>query len=163
VLCFRHGGVPFILMLVSATLVGCDLVYPEVAVVNKTSDPILIKNLSFNGCVWDTVLANDVATSPGRCLPGEDHIHFQKLDAEEYCQEQAQDGTLAGVCPCDGGVAASRDGGISEGLVNTVPTWFNYQTVTVKKVDYGNFYLFEITLDDMEQDFSVAGPYGHGH
>ena len=144
-----------------ATLVGCDLAYPEVAVVNRTADPVLLKNPAFNGCVWNVVLANGEATSPGRCLPGEDHVHFQKLDAAEYCQEQATDGTLPGVCPCDGGVRSSRDGGIQEGLVNAVPTWFNYQTVSVKTVGYGHFYLFEIALDDMEQDFSVPGPYGH--
>jgi hypothetical protein len=142
-------------------LTGCDLDYPEVAVVNRTQDPILLKNPSFGGCVWNTVLANGAATSPGRCLPGDDHVHFQKLDAAEYCAEQAADGTLPGVCPCDGGVEASRDGGIQEGLVNAVPTWFNYQTVSVRHASYGQFYLFEITLDDMEQDFSVPGPYGH--
>jgi hypothetical protein len=28
-------------------------------------------------------------------------------------------------------------------------------------VDYGDFVIFTLTRDDMEQDFSVAGPYGH--
>jgi hypothetical protein len=163
VLCLDHrdNRARFLCVLVSALLAGCDLGYPEVAIVNQTADPILIKNPSFNGCIWSTVLANGLATSPGRCLPGDDHVHFQKLNAEAYCQEQTEDGTLAGVCPCDGGVASSRDGGIIDGLVNAIPTWFNYQTITVKHVGYGRFYLFEITPDDMEQDFSVPGPYGH--
>ncbi len=100
---------------------GCDLEYPEVAVVNNTAEYILIKNPSFNGCVWNTVLAYGAATSPGRCLPGDDHVHFQKFDAQEYCQDQAKDGTLPGVCPCDGGVAISPDGGVDQGLVNAVP------------------------------------------
>jgi hypothetical protein len=157
----RRMSSAFAFMLVSGVLAGCDLANPEVAIVNRTADPVLLKNPSFNGCIWNTVLATGDATSSGRCLPGNDHVHFQKLDVEAYCQEQAIDGTLAGVCPCDGGVASSQDGGIIEGLVNAIPTWFNYQTVTIKHVGYGQFYLFEITPDDMEQDFSVPGPYGH--
>ena len=149
--------------LLATALSGCDLEYPEVVVVNQTKDQILVKNPSFNGCVWSTVLAYGAATSPGRCLPGDDHVHFQKFDAAEYCQAQAADGTLAGICRCDGGVIeAAPDSGIDPGLVNTVPTWFNYQTISTKHVDYGEFRIFEITLDDMEQDFSVPGPYGHG-
>jgi len=158
----RHPG-RILSAVVAVALAGCDLNYPEIAVVNRTADPVLLKNPSFNGCVWNTVLANGAATSPGRCLPGDDHVHFQKLDAAKYCEEQAADGTLPGICPCDGGVRAPSDGGIQEGLVNSVPTWFNYQTISVKHVGYGQFCLFEITLDDMEQDFSVPGPYGHGH
>jgi hypothetical protein len=146
-----------------AAVSGCDLDYPEVVVANRTQNTILVKNASFNGCVWEVVLPNGTTTSPVRCLPGSDHVHFQKYDAAKYCQEQAKDGSLPGVCSCDGGSPTHNDGAAMEGTVNTVPTWFNYQTVTVKNVDYGHFYLFEITLDDMEQDFSVPGPYGHGH
>ena len=149
--------------LIATALSGCDLEYPEVVVVNQTKDQMLVKNPSFNGCIWSTVLAYGAATSPGRCLPGDDHVHFQKFDAEEYCQEQAADGTLAGICRCDGGaIEAAPDGGVDSGLVNTVPTWFNYQTISTKHVDYGEFRIFTITLDDLEQDFSVPGPYGHG-
>jgi hypothetical protein len=110
------------------TLAGCDLAYPEVVVVNGTAAQVQLRNLSFNGCAWDTVLAQGEATSPGRCLPGEDRVHFEKFDA---------------------------------GKVSDVPTWFAYQTVTVHRVDYGEFHVFEVTVDDMEQDFSVPGPYGH--
>jgi hypothetical protein len=149
-------------VLVAAALTGCDLSYPEIVVVNQTSDRVLIKNPSFNGCLWSTVLAYGSATSPGRCLPGEDRVHFQKLDAQAYCQEQAADGTLAGICACDGGVAPG-DGDIDPGLVNALPTWFNYQTVALEHVEYGQFRIFEIRLDRIEQDFSVPGPYGHGH
>ena len=149
--------------LIATALSGCDLEYPEVVVENQTKDQMLVKNPSFNGCIWSTVLAYGAATSPGRCLPGDDHVHFQKFDAQEYCQQQAADGTLSGICLCDGGVIeASPDGGVDSGLVNTVPTWFNYQTISIYHVDYGQFRIFEITLDDMEQDFSVPGPYGHG-
>jgi len=137
-------------------LAACELAYPEVAIVNKTAELVELRKLSFNGCVWDTVLAFGETTAVGRCLPGVDRVHFEKLDAAAYCREQARDGTIAGVCPCDGGV---RDAG--SGLVNAVPTWFAYQTVSNHDVGSGEFRVIEVTLDDTEQDFSVPGPYGH--
>jgi hypothetical protein len=140
---------------------GCDVAYPEVAIVNRTSERILIENLSFSGCVWDQVLAFEDATSPGRCLPGKDRIHFRKLDLETYCLQQAEDGTLAGVCRCEPSQDPAPHNDTDPGLTNEEPTWFNYQTISTKRVDYGSFHLFEITADDMEQDFSVPGPYGH--
>lgn len=121
--------------LLGSLLSACELVYPEVAVVNLADEQILIKDVSFNGCVWDEVLAYGEATPPGRCLPGEDKIHFKRLNTATYCQEQAED--------------------------ETAPNWFNYQTVSVKQAGHDGFHLFEISLDDMEQDFSVPGPYGH--
>lgn len=138
---------------------ACEYQYPEVAVVNETDQHILIRNVSFSGCLWDTVLAFGTATSPDRCLPGEDRIHLQKFDAAEYCNEQAQDGTIPGICPCDGG--GVPEGGVDPGLVNTEPLWFNYQTKATRHVDYGDFRVFRVRLDELEQDFSVPGPYGH--
>ena len=138
---------------------GCDVAYPEVVVVNQTDEHILIKNPSFNGCVWDGVFAFEDATPPGRCLAGEDRVHFQKHDAKSYCREQAEDRTLDDVCLCPGDPAA--DAGVDTALIDEEPRWFNYQTLSVRRVDYGDFRVFEITLDDMEQDFSVPGPYGH--
>ena len=146
--------------LVLIMLEGCDLAYPEVVVINRTGEHILIKNASFNGCAWDSVLAHGDATAPGRCLPGEDRVHFQKLDAETYCLEQAEDRTLEGVCLCERD-RATADAGVDPELIDEEPRWFNYQTLSVKRVDYGEFRVFEITLDDIEQDFSVPGPYGH--
>jgi hypothetical protein len=140
---------------------GCELAYPEVVVVNRTNEHVLIKDVSFNGCVWDEVIAFEEATSPGRCLPGNDRIHLKKLDAESYCQEQAEDGTLDDVCTCDTDQDFDSDEGIDTDLTNEEPNWFNYQTISVKRVGYGDFHLFEITADDIEQDFTVPGPYGH--
>jgi hypothetical protein len=129
-----------LLALALASLGGCDLAYPEVVVVNRTNPALLVRNPSFNGWVWETVLAYGQATSPGRCLPGADRVHFQRLDVAAY--------------------AASADGGVGDaGLVT--PTWFNYQTVATRRVDYGDFRILEITSDDLEQDFSIPGPYGH--
>jgi hypothetical protein len=141
--------------------VGCETTYPEVVVVNMTGEHILLKNVSFSGCVWPDVLAYGEATSPGRCLPGSDRIHFQKLDTESYCRQQAEDGTIEDVCLCDPDTPPEEEGAIDDGLIDEEPNWFNYQTVSVKRVDYGDFQLFEITSSDMEQDFSVPGPYGH--
>jgi hypothetical protein len=139
---------------------GCDLANPEVVVVNRTAESVLLKDPSFNGCRWNVVLAYGQATAPGRCLPGSDRVHFQKFDAVEYCRGQVADGTIPGICACDGGVGPP-DGGVDPGLVNLQPFWFGYQTLSDRRVGYGDFQVFEITLDDMEQDFSAPGPYGH--
>ena len=135
---------------------GCDLGYPEVVVVNRMGEHVLIRDPSFGGCVWNAVLGHGDTTVTGRCLPGEDRVHFKKFDAEAYCRDQAEDGTLPGVCPCDG-----EPGEPDPALTNEVPAWFNYQTVSTRRADYGDFVVIEITADDIEQDFSVPGPYGH--
>jgi len=108
-------------------LAACDLAYPEVVVENRIGEAVLLRSPSFNGCAWSTVLGDGEATAPGWCLPGSDHVHFQKLGV--------------------------TDGG--------TPTWFNYQTISTRRVGYGDFGVFEITSDDLEQDFSIPGPYGH--
>lgn len=111
-------------------LSACDLVYPEVAVVNNIDPQILVRNPSFNGCLWEAVLAYGESTAPHACPPGEDQIHFGKLDLRAY------------------------------GSSGTTPVWFNYQTTAGEQAAYGGSYLFEIP-PDIEQDFSVPGPYGH--
>jgi hypothetical protein len=149
------------LLVLPFTLCACDFAYPEVVVVNRTNERIFLKNVSFNGCVWAQVLGYEEATSPKRCLPGKDKIHFQKFDVETYCREQAQEGYIEGLCPCEPNPDTDSDSGLDPGLVDQRPHWFHYQTVSIKRVDYGDFHIFEITTGDMEQDFSVPGPYGH--
>jgi len=122
-------AIGLVLGVVSAS--GCDMVYPQVVVTNEISAHVLIRDPSFNGCVWNVTLAYGDVTAPDRCLPGTDHVHFQKLDLD---QEASAAGT---------------------------PVWFNYQTISVKSAGYGSFHTFEVTSDDLEQDFSVPGPYGH--
>jgi hypothetical protein len=148
--------VAFGIALVAAS--GCEFAYPEVVVTNDTAETVQIRNISFSGCAWDGVLAFGDSSSPGRCLPGEDRVHFEKLDVAAYCREQAEDGTLDGVCPC-----GTNEGDVEtmEELTNAEPMWFSYQTASPKHVEYGDFRIFEIRLSDMEQDFSVPGPYGH--
>lgn len=112
---------------------GCDIAYPEVAITNRTEPQIQLRNPSFSGCVWKQVLGYGETTTVASCLPGTDRVHFKKLDVSAYRPDQA----------------------------DAVPIWFNYQTVSVKRVDYGEFRVFEVTADDLEQDFSIPGPYGH--
>ena len=149
---------PAVGVLLLATASGCDLAYPEVVVTNDTAETVQLRNVSFSGCAWEGVVAFGDSTSPGRCLPGEDRVHFEKLDAAAYCREQAEDGTLDGVCPCD---ASEGSGETMEGLQNAEPAWFGYQTIEPKEVAYGDFRRFEIRLSEIEQDFSAPGPYGH--
>ncbi|HVN52097.1 MAG TPA: hypothetical protein VMT43_11715 [Acidimicrobiales bacterium] len=135
---------------------GCELDYPEVVVVNQTADYIELRNPSFSGCVWNTVLGFGQTTTVARCLPGSDRVHFQKLDVAAYCAQHADDPQVAAACAGDTS-AGTTIAGTGQGD----PVWFNYETVSVKRVDYGQFHLFAVTLDDMEQDFSIPGPYGH--
>jgi len=139
---------------------GCDELYPEVIVINEIDDEVLVKDISYSGCLWDEVLAFGEASSPGRCLSGEDRVHFARLDAASYCREQVEDGTIPELCFCDPDDAPEADP-LDTGLINETPQWFNYQTVTSYEAGAGDRLVVRLTLDDMEQDFSVPGPYGH--
>jgi len=125
-----------LLPLALLTLVGCGSDYPEVVVVNELDESVLVRDVSFNGCKWDVVLAFGEATSPQSCLSGDDRVHFQRLVAVEP----------------DPSDSIAVDG---------EPVWFNYQTSSLKRVNDGSFSRFVLTPDDLEQDFSVPGPYGH--
>ena len=144
----------------TAPLIGCDYAYPEVVVVNELEDSVLVRNISFNGCKWDEMLAHEDATAPGRCLTGRDQVHFQKFDAAQYCRTQVEDDNLPGLCFCDAEDAPPTDPH-DLGLVSQSPLWFNYQTISQHEVEYGSFHRFVLRPDDLEQDFSVPGPYGH--
>jgi hypothetical protein len=151
----------FFFIIIMLFLTACDYGYPEVIVINMTDETILIKNVSFNGCLWPDVIAYEKATSLGRCLPGEGKIHFERLNTETYCQRQAEKQTLEDVCLCNGASEEQNNEMFETQEYNATPLWFNYQTLSIISVDYGDFIVFEITMDDMEQDFSKPGPYGH--
>ena len=138
---------------------ACEELYPEVVVTNNTEEYILIRNISFNGCKWDETLAFEETSSPGRCLPGSDRIHFQRFNPKNYCIEQVDDGTIEELCFCNEEDDPADDP-MDTGLINEEPLWFNYQTKQSFDIS-GGFHTFELTADDMEQDFSVPGPYGH--
>lgn len=147
---------------------GCEATYPELVVVNATDAPILVRNASWQGCLFEEVLALGDATPPGRCLPGADKVHFQKLDVTEWCQRLASDGigdARCGGATFDAGAGADAGTGASGdadgGVAAKVPLWFNYQTRATYTAGYGDFLRVALTVDGWEQDFSVPGPYGH--
>lgn len=132
-------GIPLILG-IAAAMQGCDLTYPEIVVVNRTAQEVLLADVSFNGCNWNGVLAFGETTEVRRCLPGTDRVHLKKLDIAD---------------------AASSQDAMDPALQDPVPRWFAYRTLTSWSAGAGDFLLIEIVMDDLEQDFSVPGPYGH--
>lgn len=153
-----HPLIRVIALLPWLASLGCGA--PEVIVVNEMGEDVLVRAISFHGCKWDVVLAHEQATSPQFCLAGEDRIHFQRFHAGEYCERQVDDGNLPGICFCDEGSAPDEDP-FDLDLINRTPMWFNYQTVSIKRAGEGAFERFVLTPGDLEQDFSVVGPYGH--
>jgi hypothetical protein len=111
--------------------VGCALDAPEIVVVNATGPSVQLRRVSFSGCAWEGVLAYGEATPVDRCLAGSDRVHFERLD-----------------------LAAVED-------PSQVAHWFPYQTIEPLAAAEGEFHRFEVTLEGLEQDFSVVGPYGH--
>ena len=152
-------GVALLCLVALATvcLSACEDVYPEqpeVIVVNEIAEHVLVKSVSFNGCKWDGVLAYEDSTSPKRCLPGEDRVHFQRFDAFSYCIGQVEDETIDGLCLCDPPEDEDDESSSTDpGLINTTPLWFNYQTITVHHAEDSNLHRFVLTADDLEQDF----------
>ncbi len=149
----------FILFLAAYLLLGylsCQFQDPEVIIINKTSPEIMLRNTSYNGIIWNTVLNFKDATSPRRCLTGKGHVHFQKMDVHDYCRHQTEYGLLDSVCWCDT-TASIKDSDV----IGAEPIWFNYRTISRQEAGFNDLIIFEITLDDIEQDFSISGPYGH--
>lgn len=68
------------LLAVLGLLAGCQEIYPEVVVVNRTSPERVLRDPSFSGCRWSATLAYGEATTVQACLPGADRVHFEKLD-----------------------------------------------------------------------------------
>lgn len=157
VICSVFAG----LLVVAST--GCDEAYPEVIVVNQIGDRVMMQQVSFRGCIWPSVLAPGKATQPQRCLPGSGHVAFKRIDVGSYCEQQLQYGMLDGGCLCDGAVVDVSDEQDDSDLSTTsaVPLWFNYRTISTYEVGYGDTLRIEVRGDDLEQDFSVPGPYGH--
>jgi len=143
-------------MLTSVLFNSCKMAEPEVVIVNKIAPEVLVRNPSFNGVVWNTVLRYGEATKPDRCLRGEGTVHFQKFDAHYYCRRQSEYGLIDSLCICDSSwMSTDTD------VISTTPIWFNYKTIKSVVATFGGFQAIELTADDIEQDFSVPGPYGH--
>lgn len=145
---------------VAAAPLGCELAHPEVVVVHELGEAVLVRQLSFSGCLWTETLSHEQASAPGRCLPGSDRVHLQRFDAASYCTRQAEDGNLPELCLCDPAAAPAADP-LDLGILDAEPHWFNYQTSAVFELAYGDFARIVLRTEDLEQDFSVPGPYGH--
>jgi len=139
---------------------SCGEVYPEVVVVNETHERVLLRDVSFNGCLWDEVLSYGESSRPQRCPPGAGRVHFKKLDVTRYCAERADQGVPDPLCG-DGEQVAQATVPADAGASSSVPLWFSYQTISEHEVGYGDFERIEIRAEDLEQDFSTPGPYGH--
>lgn len=142
--CHRARLSLWLLLPISAA--ACDIAYPEVVIVNRTAPQMQLRHISFNGCLWEGVLAYGEQTAVARCLPGKGRVHFQRFDALGYGAID-EDCDKTDSCPLDGGPQK--------------PLWFNYQTISEQSAPLGTFQIFEIALDGMEQDFSLPGPWGH--
>jgi hypothetical protein len=140
----------------TALLSVCTMADPEAVIVNNIGPHVLVRNPSFNGTVWNTVLRHGEATPPSRCLSGDGTVHFQLLDAHYYCRRQSEYQLIDSICMCDSSwVSGDTD------VITATPVWFNYKTIKPARSTYGTFQVIELTAEDMEQDFSVPGPYGH--
>jgi hypothetical protein len=135
---------------------GCQMMEPEVVVINRIAPQILVSNPSFNGTVWNTVLRYGDATPPRRCMHGEGRVHFRKFDAHNYCRRQAEYLLIDSICMCDSSWRSD-----DTDVIGSEPLFFNYQTISTTDALYGSFQVIELTLDNMEQDFSAPGLYGH--
>jgi hypothetical protein len=133
---------------------------PEIIVVNEIDEAVVVRQVSFNGCVWPQLLTFEDATSPRQCLPGADRVHFQRFDAESYCTTHVADGDLPELCFCDEDDAPPDDP-FDLGIVDRTPLWFNYQTTYEVEAQRGDFVRVVLRLGEHEQDFGVLGPYGH--
>ena len=142
--------------LLAAFMVSCQIMEPEIVVVNNIAPDVMVRDPSFGGTVWNTVLAYGQATSPRRCLSGGHRVHFKKIGMFEYCRDQARYGQIDSLCMCDSSWASS-----DTDIIDSTPLWFNYQTISSREAGCGDLIVFELTASDMEQDFSVPGPYGH--
>ena len=61
---------------------GCEFYYPEVIVVNDFGDRYQVKQIKFNGCVWEDVLEAGQQSIAQQCPPGTDRVRYQLLDVK---------------------------------------------------------------------------------
>lgn len=135
---------------------GCEAVEPYVVIVNRTAEHVLIANLTYNGTIWNTVLAFGESSAPLSCMTGTGQVHFRKYDAYSYCRDQVQYGLIDSLCMCDSAWIS-----VDTSVISATPIWYNYRTIEKHTTGYNDFLIVEITLEGMEQDFSAPGPYGH--
>ena len=136
--------------------IACQMADPEVVVVNNIAEDVMVRDPSFGGTVWNTVLRYGETTTPRRCLRGDYQVHFKKISMHDYCRNQARYGLIDSLCMCDSSwISSDTD------IISTTPIWLNYQTRSSHAAGYGDFQVFELTGNDIEQDFSASGSNGH--
>ncbi|MCX7726246.1 MAG: hypothetical protein N2053_05305 [Chitinispirillaceae bacterium] len=150
----KKGSINLVIVIFLFTY--CNYLEPEVVIVNRIAPEILLIDPSFNGAIWNTVLRYNQATSPQRCMPGEDNVHFKKFDAYTYCRRVTKYRLIDSLCLCDS-LWISKD----TNIIDATPLFFNYKTKDTYEALRTKFLVIEITEENIEQDFSVPGPYGH--
>ena len=137
-------------------LVLCQMIDPEIVVVNNIAEDVMVRDPSFGGTVWNTVIKYGEATSPRCCMRGDYRVHFKKINMHDYCRMQATYRLIDSLCMCDSSwISDDTD------IISSTPNWYNYQTKSSREAGYGDFLIIELTGNDLEQDFSAPGPYGH--
>jgi len=129
---------------------------PEVVIINRIAPEVLVRNPCINGTIWETVLKYDEASTVSTCMSGKGKVHFQSIDFYYFCREHAKFSRIDSICMCDSSWLSE-----DTAMFDIRPLWFNYQSISVNEISNGDFQVIELTLDDMEPDYSVPGPYGH--
>ena len=88
-------------------------------------------------------------------MRGEGSVHFKSL-IHTLTAETRADTVLSTASAC----AIQHEVSPDTDIIDQDSIWFNYKTISATDADRG-FFLIELTEDNMEQDFSVPGPYGH--
>ena len=145
----RRAAVAMAAALCGLGALGCDVAYSEVALRNATEAPLILRHLSFVGCLWEQTLEYGGTTAPHACPPGQGRVHFEKLDT------RTPSGWRGGAD--DDAAARARTADESA----PVPVWFPYQTRSTYELGYGEFRVLSVTSDDLEQDFEAPAPFGH--
>ena len=137
-------------------LVSCMFREPEVVIINRIAPEVLVRNPTINGTIWETVLKYDEASTVSACMAGSGNVHFQSIDFYYFCREHASHSRIDSICMCDTSWLSE-----DTAMFDIRPLWFNYQSISVNEIRNGDFLVIQLTLNDMEPDYSVPGPYGH--
>lgn len=151
--------IPVVILALETALLfvlSCQMTDPEVVVMNDIAEDVMVRDPAFGGTVWNTVLRYGETTTPRRCMRGDFRVHFKKLSVHDYCRMQAKYRLIDSICLCDSSwISSDTD------IICSVPNWYNYRTLSSQEAGFGDFLIFKLSGGDMEQDFSVPGPYGH--
>ncbi len=142
-----------LLMVLSLLAGGCEMVQPEVVVINRLGEPVQIRDVSFKGCHWAAVLEPGQASPPCACQPGRGRVRFKLFDVQWFVNEvvDAAERDILELDPVDDHI----------GWKLPTPIWHAYRTAEQQTVDYGGFYQLDLTAAAIEQDFEAPVSVGH--